>query len=155
MERATIKASRLWRANIHPRGELAMRYFLSDERRSKLVVELMNLSMPALLAQECAGVKDDLSLVDDSLEAVVETLVKVCADLASATLRREHEQEQTMHTLIDADLVIIRSFLGEIRDQGVVEVQLPRFNRAVHRGISKVGLCQRLLLAEMPCATFH
>ena len=126
-----------------------MRYFLSDKRRSRVVADLVGLTMPALMAQELANLRDDLASIDKSLEVAIATLIEHCDELAMATQQRDDEQEQTVHALIATDLIVIRTYLAEMKERALGEARLPRFNRAVNGCLAKAGLPKRLLLAEM------
>jgi hypothetical protein len=105
--------------------------------------------MPAPMAQELANLRNELASIDKSLEVAIATLIEHCEELALATQQRDDKQEQTVHALIAADLIVIRTYLAEMKERALGEARLPRFNRAVNACLAKAGLPKRLLLAEM------
>jgi hypothetical protein len=129
-----------------------MKYFLSVKRRSRLVADLVTLTMPALMAQEWAYLPDDTDAVDHALQRVIIEFVEHCRDRSQS--QDEHEQ-RTLHAFIEAELLVLRSYLGEIHERDIPGTRFPNFNSVVGIASETSGLWKRLILAEMPCGTLH
>ena len=129
-----------------------MGYFLSEKRRSRLVADLLNLTMPVAVAQDWAYVPDDTDVVDTKLQQNIIGLVTHCRDQKQS---RNKDEKRTIHAFIEADLLVLRSYLGEIHERTIPDTRFPNFNSVVGIASETPGSWKRLILAEMPCRTLH
>lgn len=59
-------------------------YFLSDQRRAQLICRLVNLSMPVILAQECARYQNSVVEIDRRMAFLLCGLIERFRELVAA-----------------------------------------------------------------------
>ncbi len=126
-----------------------MRYFLSDQRRLKLIDDLMALTAPRPLAEQFANFRDDVEYVDRCLAFMVRGLSLRCSSLARAARCGNEGRARDLRAYLRADVAIIRAYTAEIDERGIPRQRFPRSTIAMNVGIKTTDSCRELILAAI------
>ena len=85
-------------------------YFLSDQRRTQLICRLVNLSMPVILAQECARYQNSVVEIDRRMAFLLCGLIERFSELVAATERRDEGRMRDLQAYVEADLIIFGTY---------------------------------------------
>jgi hypothetical protein len=95
--------------------EISMRnYFLSRERRIRLLIDLTEMRMPRDLAFECASVPDHIQQVDSYLDSMTRKLHRHVGQLIIET---DHTKHNSLRAFIGTEILIVSMYAMEIADR--------------------------------------
>lgn len=96
-----------------------MKTFLSDQRKERLMKDLLGLGMPAVMAIEAAYLPSDVQSVDLEMTWHAQrslTLAKNIATCGTSDMSKLFE----LSTFLAADLIILGTFRDEANERGVM-----------------------------------
>jgi hypothetical protein len=94
-----------------------MKTFLNEERRRKLMEDLLGLSMPATVAVELAFLPDDVTAVDFEMAFRAKHSLDLARDIANVRTSNLPLLFQ-LSTFLAADLLVLTSYKAEAVDRG-------------------------------------
>jgi hypothetical protein len=124
-------------------------YFLSDQRRAQLICRLVNLSMPVILAQECARYQNSVVEIDRRMAFLLCGLIERFRELVAATERREEGRVRDLQAYVESDLIIFGTYQEEIRARNLPQLCFPRMERATTLARVILGETKQEFLALM------
>jgi len=124
-------------------------YFLSEQRRQKLINDLGGLTCPRELAEQFANFHDDIDHIDKCLEFQVKGLVNRCERLVAAAKAKNEHKVHEIRTFLRADSLVQLAYFGEIRDRRIPKARFHRLTRAIAAGLGDTSRCKSVLLHQL------
>jgi len=109
-----------------------MKYFLKEERRLKLIDELIATSIPKPIAEIMANSQDNLPHVDAMMSAWTHQMMGYVNQLHSIRAGEDSEfPEEIVILFINADMTILDAYRDELVERNIGDDQVPMWNQAM------------------------
>jgi hypothetical protein len=109
-----------------------MAFFLNEQRRSCLISNLCQLSMPRVIAEDYSSISDgNLTFIDKYVSACVWRIAERCERLHEPATAHNRQLAASLETLLAADTLILAAYTGEMKQRQLPDVMFSRTCKAL------------------------